>query len=186
MSFWDMFKKEPSIPDFPIMDLVWISEEAKKGGFIRLIREHPGAVVVSWFDQTRNFFEECLLEEKLSDISVQRAHMTSSDEVKGKTVLFLEHYPLLSRERRLLKGWKPARILFLTALDEPLFSRFGGDRLIELLQRLGLAETENLEHPLITKSIAQAQRKLDGMLKGGDIMAESQEEWFKKLEQRIA
>ncbi|MBK8044067.1 MAG: hypothetical protein IPK21_16270 [Haliscomenobacter sp.] len=83
----------------------------------------------------------------------------------GKTVIFLEHYPLLSRETTLTKGWKPAQALFLTALDEPLFSRFGGDRLVNLVQQLGLEETENLEHPMITKSIARAQRKLDEKLK---------------------
>ncbi|MBK8877624.1 MAG: hypothetical protein IPN74_03455 [Haliscomenobacter sp.] len=110
--------------------------------------------------------------------------MTSSEDVEGKTVLFLEHYPLLSREHRIFTGWKPAQVLFLTALDEPLFSRFGGERLVNLVQQLGLEETENLEHPMITKSISRAQRKLDEALKGGDILAESQAEWFEKLGNR--
>ncbi|MBP9078535.1 MAG: hypothetical protein KBG02_16820 [Haliscomenobacter sp.] len=184
MSFWDLFKKGASGPGFLISDLVWVTEEAKQTGFVNLIRQHPQALVLVWFDRTEETFQALLLREQLPEVAIQRARMTSSEEVEGKTVIFLEHYPLLSREVTLTRGWKPAQALFLTALDEPLFSRFGGDRLVNLVQQLGLEETENLEHPMITKSIARAQRKLDEKLKGGDILAESQEEWFQKLEQR--
>lgn len=184
MSFWGLFKKRASVPGFPLNDLVWVTEEAKQQGFVNLLRQHPDAVVLVWFDQTAETFQEILLREQLLEVSIQTARMTSSDEVEGKTVIFLEHYPLLSREITLTKSWKPAQALFLTALDEPLFSRFGGERLAALVQQLGLEEAENLEHPMITKSIARAQHKLDEKLKGGDILAESQEEWFQKLEQR--
>lgn len=184
MSFWGLFKKRASVPGFPLNDLVWVTEEAKQQGFVNLLRQHPDAVVLVWFDQTAETFQEILLREQLLEVSIQTARMTSSDEVEGKTVIFLEHYPLLSREITLTKSWKPAQALFLTALDEPLFSRFGGERLAALVQQLGLEEAENLEHPMITKSIARAQHKLDEKLKGGDILAESQEEWFQKLVQR--
>lgn len=184
MSFWGLFKKRASVPGFPLNDLVWVTEEAKQQGFVNLLRQHPDAVVLVWFDQTAETFQEILLREQLLEVSIQTARMTSSEEVEGKTVIFLEHYPLLSREITLTKSWKPAQALFLTALDEPLFSRFGGERLAALVQQLGLEEAENLEHPMITKSIARAQHKLDEKLKGGDILAESQEEWFQKLVQR--
>jgi len=56
---------------------------------------------------------------------------------------------------------------------------FGGERLISLMQKLGMAPGETIEHPMITASIKRAQEKLSSKITV-DFSARSQEEWFRR------
>ncbi|MBK8044773.1 MAG: hypothetical protein IPK21_20260 [Haliscomenobacter sp.] len=72
MSFWDLFKRA-SGPGFLISDLVWVTEEAKQTGFVNLIRQHPQALVLVWFDRTEETFQALLLQEQLPEVAIQRS-----------------------------------------------------------------------------------------------------------------
>ena len=50
---------------------------------------------------------------------------------------------------------------FLSAEDE-LVRIFGGDRLKNLMERLGVGETESIENSLVSRAIEQAQSKVEG------------------------
>ena len=55
----------------------------------------------------------------------------------------------------------PGTTRFYLSLDDPLMRIFGSDRLSGLMQKLGMKEGEAIEHPWVTKSIENAQRKVE-------------------------
>jgi preprotein translocase subunit SecA len=56
----------------------------------------------------------------------------------------------------------PGSSKFFVSLEDDLMRIFGGERLKSLMDRLGLPEDQPIEHPLISRSIEQAQKKVEG------------------------
>jgi hypothetical protein len=160
-------------------DLVWMTRSAKLEGCYQLIQRHPDAILIAWFSDTETLFKKFLETkvEKVPEIKLAKTHSFLS--VSGKTIIFLEHYPTKSKEESLIKEWKPREMLVLNSLDEPLFEQFGSERIIQLMKAMGMEEYESLEHTMITKSISNAQRKLDKKVPV-ELSANSSREWFKK------
>jgi preprotein translocase subunit SecA len=57
----------------------------------------------------------------------------------------------------------PGRSRFYVALDDELMRRFGSERIGGLLERFGFDENTPIENGLITKTIEQAQTKVEGL-----------------------
>lgn len=167
--------KKPSVP--AIRDLVWATRDGKKQGLLQLLRQHPDAVIMAWFDHTKADFESFLSENGL-DREIKSMRIPLSSWVEGRQVIWLEHYPLRSREKENIQSWKTDSILVLSALDEPFFHQFGGENLARLMNSLGLAEDEMLEHKLISSSIERAQEKIEKKVIS-EKWADSQEAWFR-------
>jgi preprotein translocase subunit SecA len=55
----------------------------------------------------------------------------------------------------------PGSSQFFVSLEDPLMRMFGSDRIASIMDRLGLEEGEVIQHPMITKSIERAQRKVE-------------------------
>lgn len=51
---------------------------------------------------------------------------------------------------------------FYLGLDDNLMRIFGGERIGNMMQKLGLEEGEAIEHPWVNKAIANAQKKVEG------------------------
>ena len=56
----------------------------------------------------------------------------------------------------------PGSSRFYVALDDDLMRRFGGERVAGLMQRLGVEEDVPIEHNLISKSLENAQMRVEG------------------------
>jgi preprotein translocase subunit SecA len=56
----------------------------------------------------------------------------------------------------------PGASRFFVALDDEIMRLFGGDRIAGLMTRFNMPEDVPLEHPLVTKSIENAQVKVEG------------------------
>ncbi len=56
----------------------------------------------------------------------------------------------------------PGESRFMLSLEDELIRRFGGDRVKGLMSRLDLPEDEPIEHSMITKTIQQAQIRVEG------------------------
>ena len=56
----------------------------------------------------------------------------------------------------------PGSSRFYLALDDTLLRLFGGDRLRVVMDRLKMPEGEAIEHPLVSRSLESAQRKVEG------------------------
>ncbi|MBI3291485.1 MAG: SEC-C domain-containing protein, partial [Elusimicrobia bacterium] len=57
----------------------------------------------------------------------------------------------------------PGSSRFYLSLEDELMRLFGSDRLSGLMQRLGMKEGEDIQHPWVTKAIENAQRKVEAM-----------------------
>jgi len=55
----------------------------------------------------------------------------------------------------------PGSSLFFLSLEDDLMRLFGGDRLGSVMDRLGLEEGEVITHPMVTKAIERAQKKVE-------------------------
>ncbi len=51
---------------------------------------------------------------------------------------------------------------FYISLDDELFKRFGGDKLVNVMNRLGLPEDQPIQNKIISKQIENAQSKIEG------------------------
>ncbi|HBA67180.1 MAG: preprotein translocase subunit SecA [Gammaproteobacteria bacterium HGW-Gammaproteobacteria-10] len=55
----------------------------------------------------------------------------------------------------------PGSTRFYLSLEDPLMRIFASDRVAGLMQKLGMGEGEAIEHPWVTRSIENAQRKVE-------------------------
>ena len=78
-----------------------------------------------------------------------------------------------------IKGWNQTniRITFCQSLDSAFFKEFVGDKLLPLLEQLGLKEDESLEHKMISISIANAREKLSKSITS-ELTSHSENGWF--------
>ena len=176
MGIFSFFQKKESEP--AIKDLIWMSHSAKLKGTLELIQKHPDAILIAWFKNTQETFQDFLIANKILQ-EVRLANAVTPWTVSNKTVIFLEHYPLLNKEKRLILNWKSEEIFVLSSLDEALFKNIGSNNLVSMMQKLGMQDDEMLEHTLISKSIKRAQVSLEKKAVK-EISAESAQEWFKK------
>jgi preprotein translocase subunit SecA len=70
-------------------------------------------------------------------------------------------------------------ITFCSSIDEPSFKAFGADRIITLLDSLGIGEDEPIEHSMVSKAMARAREKIESMV-AHEVVADTEKEWFLK------
>ena len=96
-------------------------------------------------------------------------------------LIVAERHLLHARDAELLRFAEAlpcrSRIVHHLSLEDPLFKLFGSERIRPLLGRLGASETEPIEHALITRSIEQAQRKIEAEC-SSDYDADSAAAWL--------
>jgi preprotein translocase subunit SecA len=56
----------------------------------------------------------------------------------------------------------PGSTRFYLSLEDDLMRIFASDKVASIMQRLGMGESEAIEHPWVTRSIENAQRKVEG------------------------
>ncbi len=56
----------------------------------------------------------------------------------------------------------PGSSRFYLSMEDDLLRIFGSDRLAGLMQRLGMEEGQEIEHPFVSKAIENAQRRVEG------------------------
>ena len=57
----------------------------------------------------------------------------------------------------------PGESRFYIALEDDIIRLFGGERIQGIMERLGMSEGDCIEHPLLTKAIENAQKKVEEM-----------------------
>ena len=175
MGLFNCFKKKS-----PIKDIVWMNHAAKMKGVSQYVHNNKNVVLIAWFEDTFNEFHSFIHERHgMTKVPLFMARNVTSFAVHDKRVVFVEHYPLCEKENTLIQNWKAEEIVVMSALDDPLFLQFGGEKISALMEKMGLKETEPVEHTLISKSIANAQRKLGRKLRV-EHAARSMKEWFHK------
>jgi preprotein translocase subunit SecA len=167
-------KKESSIA---VIDTIWISEEAKWQACLKKIAEENNTIIVAWFDATYNKLESLFLNNNLPADKIFITRGLARNHIENASVVFAEHYPLVLKEEELYKKLGLSQVNIYSSLDEPLFARFGGDKIIGLVKQLGMKSDEAIEHPFITSSIKNAQEKISKSVRM-EQSASSQADWF--------
>jgi hypothetical protein len=142
-----------------------------------LVAAQPSTSVYIWFDATLAQAETVLADSR---VRVQHGREFVAASAHGQHIILLEHYPLYVRKAAILEAAEPARIRVLSALNEPLLLAFGGENLMAMMEKMGLAPGETITPPLISKSIARAQQRLAEKVVA-DFNAQSSEDWFRQF-----
>jgi len=82
----------------------------------------------------------------------------------------------------------PGTSQFYISMEDELMRIFGGDRLKNMMERMGLPEDQPIEHSFISKSIESAQRRVEGhnfdtrkhLVDYDDVMNRQREVFYKK------
>lgn len=167
-------KKEPAIK---IIDKVWMTEAAKEKAIIEEWKKDKNTVFIFWFDETLQRAESELSKATTEAATFFTAREVSSIRTASKPVIFVEHHPLAEKENILFKKLGLQEVKIWSALDEPLFQLFGGERIIQLMKQLGMKEEEAIEHSMISKSIHNAQEKIASKV-SIEQSARSQKDWL--------
>lgn len=100
-------------------------------------------------------------------------------------VLVAERHPLRSEDDAIV-GWAQAqfpeaKVVFYVALDDPLLLLFGGERTRDLLKKLGMKETEPIQHPAIDRALRNAQDKVAAKAGVATPRATSAADWLGQI-----
>jgi len=167
------FKKDE--PQVKVSDKVWISEGAKWDACAKMAQANQDVVFVCWFQKTSEKLAAFMLERAINSTIMLASDL--SEISHGKLLIFAEHYPLSDTEQQLFLKLGLAEAHVLCALDEPLFQQFKGERIVGLMKSMGMESDEIVGHPMVSKAIRNAQKKIAERIKV-EIKASSPEEWF--------
>jgi hypothetical protein len=143
------------------------------------MRENPDVVVIAWFNTTPGRLEKLVRQENGPATNIYLAREVHTSLLAGKKVVFAEHHPLRSKEQALYRQSGLREAVVYSALDEPLFKQFGSERIIQMMQQLGMKEDEMIEHALVTSAIENAQEKIEKKVQV-EHTASSQQEWMER------
>ncbi|MBK9327754.1 MAG: hypothetical protein IPM95_00275 [Sphingobacteriales bacterium] len=166
-----LFKKKPELE---VTDIVWKNDSAKQNGILKHISTAERFILYYYFQDTKETFTEILRNSSISFadqvgapeklVLLQAKHPGNPHSINDRNVFFLEHHPSFSAEKPILDDLFMAgvkKVLFFNSLKEPIFQFFGSERIVLLLEKMGLEEEESIEHPMISQSIRNAQQKMD-------------------------
>ncbi len=141
-------------------DQVWISQKGKLLAARQMLEANATCMLVFWFEESRNEF---LRETQFSGEShrVALADSLYPESIVGKLVIFGEHYPLRKIEQAIFQKLHLTNVPVLVSLEEPFIHFFGGERTIELMRKMGVQENEVIAHAMISRSIENAQKKME-------------------------
>src|SRR5271154_6014915 len=91
---------------------------------------------------------------------------TGVTDVGGLYVMGTERHESRRIDRQLrgrcARQGDPGSSHFFISLEDDLMRLFGSDRIVKLMERMGLEEGQELTHPLLNRSIQQAQKRVEG------------------------
>lgn len=153
-----------------------MTTHAKLNALKKYLKRNPDTILIAWFEESYRI-AATLYEPGLPQVYMARE--LNSYHLQSRSFLFFEHFPLVSKEDEFIKHLQVNKAVFYSALDEPLFSHFGSERLIQLMKSMGMSDHESIEHLLISSAIKNAREKI-GATMAIEASARSQEEWFQR------
>jgi preprotein translocase subunit SecA len=104
-------------------------------------------------------------ESKASVVKDAENKPVEVDECGGLHIIGSERHESRRIDRQLRgragRQGDPGSSQFFLSLEDDLMRLFGSDRIAKLMDRMGAEEGEMLTHPLITRSIEQAQKRVE-------------------------
>ncbi len=158
-----------------VTDKVWLSTTAMQAGIGEWLQEHANGIVALWFRDDVSALRKELPESLAGRVS--ETNSLSTDNLSGKQLLIVGRYPLQSVEADFADRLGLKKLFIFSALDSPLFKRFGGDKIIDTARSMGMKEHEGIEHFLVSSAIKKTQGKISDTV-SQEIPANSEAEWM--------
>jgi preprotein translocase subunit SecA len=128
----------------------------------------PGAVTIATNMAGRGTdikLGEGVTASQPSKIKDPEGKLIDVDELGGLHIIGSERHESRRIDRQLRgragRQGDPGTSQFFLSLEDDLMRLFGSDRIAKLMDRMGAEEGEMLTHPLITRSIEQAQKRVE-------------------------
>lgn len=163
-------------PSIKVIDKVWMTKQAKLNACSNMLSVNVDILFVCWFEETLQELQKAL-SLKGNNFNLLLAEKITTEDCRGKMVVFAEHYPLMQAEQDLFSKLNQNDVPVLSSLDEPIFKNFGGDKIAEVMKSMGMKEDEVIGHTMVSKSIQRAQKALAKNF-SAEGKALSQKEWF--------
>jgi preprotein translocase subunit SecA len=173
-----MFKLFNKASKPKIIDRVFMHVQRKWAYCEKILTEKSNTIFIAWFDDTVTELEDYFSQAKVK-ASILKARTTNRSQIENSPVIFVEHYPMKNKEEKFLQELDIKEAVFLTAVDEPLLKYFGGERLITIMQSLGMKEDEVIEYRMISRSISDAQERIESKV-SVEQSTRSQAEWMER------
>ncbi len=104
-------------------------------------------------------------DPKPSEVKDLDGNLMPVEEIGGLHIIGSERHESRRIDRQLrgrsARQGDPGASQFFLSLEDDLMRLFGSERIAKLMDRLGAKEGEMLTHPLITRSIEQAQKRVE-------------------------
>ena len=172
-------KNENEADNHVFVDKAYITSAAKMNACVALAKKEPDCLFICWFANTAVTYKEYFSQQGLKENLITETNQLNASMLLNRKPVFVEHYPVHSKELELIKDWGTEKIIVFSAMDEPLFKHFGSEKLIPLMKMLGMKEEEVIEHHMVSKSIIKGQEKIAQQVTF-EQPASSQEEWMRK------
>lgn len=134
---------------------VWMHTEARNRALTAWLQKHPDGCVMVWFPEDKKALAVFVPAHQICE-----ADRVASASMTGRPTVFINRYPLASVESATLERLGISKTEYFCALDSPLFSRFGGEKIAAMMQQFGMKEWDYAEHSLIDGAVAKTQEKL--------------------------
>ena len=160
--------------------LYWMNENAKINAIFEEAQKHSNVTILVWFE---DLYDKLKSYKSTSSARIERAeyYLSSPGSMRGEVVLLADTYPLLDPEMQIINVLYRSEvetIIVYSSLDEAVFEIFGSDRILDILDTLGMKESESIEHRMIDKSVARARQKIAEKMSGPDRKTKTATEWF--------
>ena len=172
-------KKEEDVSDHLFKDRAYMSTRAKMQACADLAKNDESFIFIAWFGETAKQFKNYFIENGISESRVVEARQLHTPQLIAHKPVFVEHYPMHSKEEEFVQHWEQKNILVYSAMDEPLFKHFGSDKIIPMMKLMGMKEIEVIEHNMVSKSIIKGQQKIEEQV-SMEQSASSQAEWMER------
>ncbi len=172
-------KKESENNDHLFKDRGFMSSAAKMKACSVLARENESVLFIAWFNDTAKQFKEYFSLNGLNENRIFETKHFPTHQLLDHIPVFIEHYPIHTKEENFVSNWNIRNILVYSAMDEPLFKHFGSEKLIPLMKMMGMKENEVIEHSMVSKSIINGQKKIEEQV-SIEQTAQSQAEWMER------
>ncbi len=129
---------------------------------------HPGAITIATNMAGRGTDIKLgagITESKPSTVTDPDGKEIEVSEIGGLHIIGSERHESRRIDRQLRgrsgRQGDPGASQFFLSLEDDLMRLFGSDRIAKLMDRMGAQDGEVLAHPLITRSIEQAQKRVE-------------------------
>ncbi len=154
-----------------------MNSQARSQAMFDRLQHDPEMIFVHWFEDS---YDRSVLIA--GEGYAERIHMVRDafqGRSAGRKLIFLEHHPLQKKEAEVFEKLHLQNAEVWSSLDDPLLRRFGSDRLVEMMTKLGMKEEEIISHRLISRSILKAQQKIERSVTM-EQSARDMDSWFRK------